>query len=104
MRRSDESAHLADDNLDSDLFVGPAFRAGPDVRRNWDHVDLGTPDEDWIPWVAEQGWLALTRDKRILRNSAQANLMLECGSDLSILTGKGTHNELGELVAAFQPR
>lgn len=72
MRRRGEPIFFVDENLDSDLFVGPVLRAGLVLRRHRDHFDPGTPDEDWIPWVARKGWLALTPDKRILRNRTQS--------------------------------
>jgi PIN like domain len=35
------------------------------VERHLDHFPRGTPDEDWLPLVGENGWLLLTTDKRI---------------------------------------
>lgn len=35
------------------------------VERHLDHFVRGTPDEDWLPLVGENGWVLLTTDKRI---------------------------------------
>jgi hypothetical protein len=33
-------------------------------RRHRDHFARGTADEVWLPFVAERGWIVLTKDKR----------------------------------------
>lgn len=35
------------------------------VERHLDHFPRGTPDEEWLPTVGNNGWLLLTTDKRI---------------------------------------
>jgi hypothetical protein len=35
------------------------------VERHLDHFARGTPDEDWLPFVGQNGWILLTTDKRI---------------------------------------
>jgi hypothetical protein len=38
-------------------------------------TQTATPDETWIPIVAEQGWAIITRDTRILRRPAELQLV-----------------------------
>lgn len=33
-------------------------------ERHRDHFPRGTPDEEWLPFVAERAWVVLTKDKR----------------------------------------
>lgn len=39
--------------------------AGVQTERHLDHFARGTPDEDWLPFVGNNGWILLTTDKRI---------------------------------------
>jgi hypothetical protein len=54
-----------DENLDNCQPILDAL-LGNDVqyRRHRDHFLRGTPDEVWLPFVAERGWIVLTKDKR----------------------------------------
>ena len=64
----------------------------------------GAPDEDWIARVAANGWMALTIDRRILRNADQTRIVLDHGLGLFVLTGKRTHKEQGNIVAKVKPK
>jgi hypothetical protein len=54
-----------DENLDNCQPIIEALVAnGVQYRRHRDHFPRATPDEDWLPFVAERGWIVLTKDKR----------------------------------------
>ncbi len=54
-----------DESLDN-LTVAAALReAGAQVERSTDHFGKGTRDEVWLAKAGQNGWIVLTRDKRI---------------------------------------
>jgi hypothetical protein len=54
-----------DENLDNCQPILEALQANVvQYRRHRDHFARGTPDERWLPFVAERGWIVLTKDKR----------------------------------------
>ena|ERR1019366_3266374 len=54
-----------DENLDNRQPIIEALVANAvQYRRHRDHFTRGTPDEVWLPFVAERGWIVLTKDKR----------------------------------------
>jgi hypothetical protein len=54
-----------DENLDN---CKPIVEALADskvkIERHRDHFARGTPDEEWLRFVAERSWVVLTKDKR----------------------------------------
>ncbi len=48
----------------------------------------GTPDHEWIPEVAQRGWLTVTRDRAITRRPAETNAVAAYGARLVILSGQ----------------
>ncbi len=54
-----------DENLDNCQPIIDALMANSiQHRRHRDHFTRGTADEVWLPFVAERGWIVLTKDKR----------------------------------------
>jgi hypothetical protein len=54
-----------DENLDNCQPILDALIAnGVQYQRHRDHFPRGARDEDWLPFVAERGWIVLTKDKR----------------------------------------
>lgn len=47
-----------------------------------------TPDDVWIPEVARQGWLIITRDSRIQEHRAEIAAVRDHGAKMVALTGK----------------
>ena len=61
----DDFVLYLDENLDNCQPILEALEAnGVQYRRHRDHFARGTPDEAWLPFVAERGWIVLTKDKR----------------------------------------
>lgn len=60
-----------------------------------------TLDTDWIPAVAAQGWLTVTRDANIQGHRAEIEAVRESGPKMVVLAGKdatGTWAQLGLLL------
>ncbi len=54
-----------DENLDNCQPIIEALIANAvQHMRHRDHFARGTADEVWLPFVAERGWIVLTKDKR----------------------------------------
>lgn len=54
-----------DENLDNCKAILEALaNSGVRFERHRDYFQRGTPDEDWLPFVAERSWIVLTKDKR----------------------------------------
>jgi hypothetical protein len=54
-----------DESLDSHSVVAALRDAGATVQRLTAIFPKGTPDEVWLAKAGENGWVVLTRDKRI---------------------------------------
>lgn len=74
-----------DCNLGKNIFPGVLRAAGLYVQCHFDHFPGDAPDELWIPHVAQQGWYALTNDRRIYQNRVQRELVLRSGLGLFVL-------------------
>lgn len=48
-------------------------------------LPLGTLDPDWIPVVADRGWVAITKNYRIRTQPEEAALAVECGLRVACL-------------------
>lgn len=64
-----------------------------------------TLDQDWIPVVAEQGWLIVTRDSRIQERRAEITAVRDAGARLVALAGKeatGTWAQLEVVMSRWR--
>lgn len=59
--------------------------------------DPATPDRVWIPDVAGQGWLIITRDSRIQDHRAEISAVREHGAKMVALTGKDARSTWQQL-------
>jgi hypothetical protein len=59
--------------------------------------DPATPDRVWIPDVAGQGWLIVTRDSRIQDHRAEISAVREHGAKMVALTGKDARSTWQQL-------
>jgi hypothetical protein len=67
-------------------------RARPPCR-----IEPGTLDVDWLPQVAQAGWLIITRDKHIQLHRAEINAVLEHGAKMVALAGDDASNKWAQL-------
>ena len=79
--------------------------AGYTVERHEIHFpDSSTPDEVWLPFVANKGWVALTHDKRIRRVKIERDAAMNAGVALFFLIGNMPHRDLAKNLVATIPR
>jgi hypothetical protein len=61
-----------DENLCNCAPVLEALRAsGVPHERHLSHFQSGTPDQEWLPYVGQNGWALLTRDQNIRYQSIE---------------------------------
>ena len=51
-------------------------------------ADAATPDTEWLPEVAQRGWLIVTRDSRIQEHHAEIEAVRVNGARMIALAGK----------------
>lgn len=54
-------------------------------------------DPDWIPLVADRGWLIITRDSRIISNRNEVTAVREYGAKMVALNQVDASNKWGQL-------
>jgi predicted nuclease of predicted toxin-antitoxin system len=60
--------------------------AGANVQAHDDHFAQDALDEDWIPQVAAQEWVILTKDKNIRRRPAEREALLTANARIFTLS------------------
>jgi len=58
-------------------------------------------DTDWIPVVAKEGWLIITRDRHIQRHRAEILAVKEYGAKMVALAGNDAMNRWQQLEVLF---
>lgn len=67
--------------------------AGAKVELHDDHFDQSVEDPKWIRSVSKRGWVILTKDKRIGRNTLERRTLMESKAAAFILTAVGVTGE-----------
>jgi hypothetical protein len=86
-----------DRNMGGKTVVCTLRKAGLEVQAHDDHFDQAAPDEEWIPHVARQGWVILTKDRKIQHRLSERLAVQDSGARLFALVGKRLG---GEAMAA----
>lgn len=73
---------------------------GVSVEIHDDHFPQNTLDQDWIPQVGEWGWIILTKDARIARNTIERQAVARAGIRMFNLASKKLSGE--EIATAFR--
>lgn len=60
-------------------------------------IERGTRDTEWVPFVARQGWLIISRDFNIRETPAERHAVRETGAKMVALSGKDAANTWGQL-------
>jgi hypothetical protein len=60
-------------------------------------IPRGTKDTVWVPAVAAQGWLIVTRDHNIRENPAERRAVRTNGARMIALSGEDAKNTWGQL-------
>jgi hypothetical protein len=96
MRRSSTSAR-PDPIFFTDRDLGPtvaeALRAGGlQVEAYHEHFALdNVPDGEWLRFVGENGWIALSHNKRIRYETDELDDLMTYGVKAFFIVGKGPH-------------
>src|SRR5262249_21706849 len=77
---------------------------GAHVEVHDDYFDIDTDDVNWLPVVAANGWLILTKDANIKRNALERTALQRSGGRMFVLvSGNLTGQEAAEIfVSALQ--
>lgn len=91
-RRSSTSGRLepvffVDADLCSKVFLATLRQAGLALESHHDHFREGTPDEVWLEHIGSRGWIALSRNKEIRRNSFETDRLMQFGTRVFMLIG-----------------
>ena len=103
--RLDDFVLYLDENLDNCKPILEAL-ATLNVRyeRHQDHFPRGTLDHVWLPFVAERGWIVLTKDKRNRYNEWECHV-LRLSAVREFYFGSGNFNgaEMAEALIGALP-
>lgn len=73
---------------------------GTTVEVHDDHFPQNTPDQLWIPQIGQSGWIILTKDARIARNTLERQAVARAGIRMFILASTKLTGE--ETAIAFR--
>jgi hypothetical protein len=95
-----------DENLDNCQPIIEALVANSvQYRRHRDSFARGTPDETWLPFVAERGWIVLTKDKRNRYNEIERDaLRRHRVREFYFGSGNFTGSEMAQALLSAVPR
>ncbi|MDJ1184371.1 hypothetical protein [Roseofilum casamattae] len=66
---------------------------GITVEIHDDHFDQDTPDLCWLPKIGQWGWIILTKDARIARNTSERQAVARVGVRMFTLASKNLTGE-----------
>lgn len=93
--RPPEPTFFVDENL-CGIFTARLRIAGLRIEELPDHLPKGTKDTVWLPFVGNQGWIALTMD--LLREDPEEQLALMVhGVPVFVLVGNATHQQRADV-------
>lgn len=94
-----------DESLDSETLVAALGTAGTQVVRGSRCFPRGTPDEVWLAECGRQGWIVLTRDKRIRYRVLERAALRDAGVRAFVFTGGNVGlNETAKILLGALPR
>jgi PIN like domain len=87
-------------------FVPNALRqAGAQVEVHHDHFPPDSPDTNWLPEVAQRGWVVLTMDANIGRNILEQVAIANSGSRVFVLVfDDATGSQMAAALIAALPK
>ncbi|MFN4777763.1 MAG: hypothetical protein ACK6CP_04765 [Pseudanabaena sp.] len=71
MTKQNQVTFFIDRSLESNKLVYALKQAGASIERHGDRFSHNTPDTDWLTDVSNRGWVILTQDKKISKNSLE---------------------------------
>lgn len=68
------------------------------MERYCDHFqEANVPDEEWLSFIARRGWIGLSHDSNIRRDTVAVRATLENGGKLFIIRGSLVARDLADL-------
>jgi hypothetical protein len=78
--------------------------AGLRVERHDTHFGPTTPDEDWLRAAGQNGWIAITHDKRIRHKPNELQAVLDNRVALLVVVGHAPFSKLAQSFVAMRGR
>ena len=70
------------------IIPGALREGGLSVERYCDHFqEANVPDEEWLSFIARRGWIGISHDSNIKRDTVAVRAVLENGGRLFIIRG-----------------
>ena len=89
-----------DHSLGGKLIAQRLCDLGAQVETLADHFPVNTPDVEWLKAVGEKGWIVLSKDGRIRRDSVERATLKAAGVRAFFLTQQGlTGDEMADIFA-----
>ena len=80
------------------------MQRGVKHERHGEHFPPGTEDSDWLPFVGKQGWIVLTKDKRIRFNQLEKTAVRRYRvRQFYFSSGNYSGAEMAEILIAAMP-
>lgn len=96
----DPSTYFLDESLDSASVASALRDAGASVIRHTDRFPRGVVDELWLTEAGKNGWIVLTRDKRIRYRKLERDALQAANVRAFVFTGGNvTARETGAILA-----
>jgi hypothetical protein len=86
---------FVDADLSDPFFHAVLTEAGVRFEKHSDHFIEGTDDLDWLTKAGEHGWVVLSHNKKIRKNSAQTERLMQYGVRAFMLMGDARPNPPG---------
>ena len=94
-----------DEGLGSKKVADALRSAGATVELHRDHFTPGTPDDEWLPAAAANGWIILSKDRAIRRRANERQAVTDSAARLFVLTSANmTGEEMASAFVAALPR
>ena len=104
-RRPEPLVFFVDESLDSLTVVEALRAAGASLERLTEHFLKGTADETWLAHAGRNGWVVLTRDKRIRYRQLERLALREARVRAFVFTGGNvTVAETAAILVRALPR
>ena len=86
-KRPERPTIFLDESIDAESVAAALQIAGAKVERAKDHFSKGTADETWLGKAGKEGWIVLTRDKRIRYRALEVESLREANVRAFVFTG-----------------
>ena len=93
---------FADEDLGTLVFPAILRDVGVPLEILSDHYAHGAPDTDWIPSVAQRGWVIITHDRDIRYNRRERDAVMQHGGRAIIIRASGTRAEMAQIFVSLR--